>query len=220
MFTFLRQEVNTTVAGRTDTGVHSSYFVAHFDLEQELDNIPQVIYRLNSILPHDIAIHSIKSVGDEAHARFDAVSRTYKYYLTTQKDPFSTDRAWYFRSPLDVEAMNEAAQYLLNTEDFTTFSKLHSNTSTYLCDVTEAHWERQGSDYLFTISANRFLRNMVRAIVGTLVDVGRGKITVAEFVKIAESKERSQCGSSAPGEGLFLYDIAYPEEVYRRIKPK
>lgn len=218
LFTFLRVEVSTTGAGRTDSGVHANYFVLHFDMEQKLKDIPKTIYRLNSILPNDIAIHSITPVSEDAHARFDAVERVYKYHLTTEKDPFSTDRAWFFNTELDETKMNKAAKYLLEAEDFTSFSKLHSDNRTNLCDVHEAEWVREGGRYLFTISANRFLRNMVRAIVGTLVDVGRGKISVEEFKTVLESRDRSLTSSSAPGEGLSLNDIVYPESVFKRKK--
>ncbi|MDR2448809.1 MAG: tRNA pseudouridine(38-40) synthase TruA, partial [Prevotellaceae bacterium] len=183
----LGEPVVTVGAGRTDTGVHARRYVAHFDSEKNLlDDKMNWIYRLNGILPPDICVYDIMPVHDTAHARFDAVERTYKYYIHTVLDPFLQDFSVYIPYPLDVVAMNEAARKLLDYSDFTSFAKLHGNNKTSLCKLTEAGWERTGNRLVFTISANRFLRNMVRAIVGTLLDVGRGKMTVNDFVRIIE----------------------------------
>ncbi len=213
----LRRPVETTGAGRTDTGVHASYYVAHFDSDAAdgitMPDPDDFCYHLNAILPKDIACHRIMGVAADAHARFDAVRREYKYYIEQRKNPFTVHTAWQYFVPLDIEAMNEAAALLLKYNDFTTFSKLHSNNATNICSVFVSNWERQGDMLIYTISANRFLRNMVRSTVGTLVDVGRGKITVDRFRDILESRDRSQASGSAPAQGLFLTSIIYPGNI-------
>lgn len=216
MTKLLREDISVTGAGRTDTGVHASYYVAHFDPSAPIANPTDFAYHLNSILPPDIAVRTVIPVHDNFHARFDAVSREYKYHISLVKDPFMRETAWIFKGTLDVEAMNEAAEILLSTEDFTTFGKLHSGNRTNLCNVTTAEWTLRGSVLIFTIRANRFLRNMVRSITGTLVDVGRGKITVEEFGDIVRSRDLARATNSAPAQGLFLTDIKYPDEVFRR----
>lgn len=210
----LREDVETTGAGRTDTGVHATTFVAHFDTAQTAQelNLPQLIYKLNRILPSDIAIQRIEEVKPDAHARFSALSRTYQYFICTRKDPFQVGRSWLVERRLNVEAMQQAADLLKAYEDFESFSKTNTQVKTFLCRISEARWEQQGNMLRFEITADRFLRNMVRAIVGTLVDVGLAKISADDFASIIESKDRSQAGYSAPGCGLFLTDIVYPAD--------
>lgn len=208
----LRQPVSSTGSGRTDTGVHASQQFAHFDVAQPLD-AQQVIYRLNRILPNDIAAIRLYKVPDDAHARFDAHARTYHYYITFAKNPFRRYHAYYHSRPLDTEQMNAAAALLLQHEDFTTFSKVKGDTTHYRCHIYEAIWRKQGEELVFTIRANRFLRGMVRLLVGTLVDVGRGKLTVQQFRQIITSQDRSKSSGAAPAEGLFLAKVEYPEEL-------
>lgn len=212
----LRMRVSITGAGRTDTGVHASYYAAHFDVAAPLPDPTDFLYHLNSVLPHDVSIFSLTAVGDDSHARFDALEREYKYYITRRKDPFRRDTAWFYTGGLDIAEMNRAADSLLKAEDFTTFSKLHSNNKTNICKVFRAEWTQDEDILIFTIRADRFLRNMVRSIVGTLVDVGRGKITADEFSDILYSRDRSRASGSAPAQGLFLNDIRYSEIVFKR----
>lgn len=214
--TLLRMPVGVTGAGRTDTGVHASYYVAHFDMPVGMSDTTAFIYHLNSILSHDIAVFSLTPVADDAHARFDAVEREYKYYIVTRKDPFRRETAWQYFVDLDIVEMNLAAGALLRADDFTTFSKLHSNNKTNICKVSEAVWTREAGGLVFTIRADRFLRNMVRSIVGTLVDVGRGKTDAGEFARILAAQDRSLASGSAPAQGLFLADIRYPDNIFRR----
>lgn len=206
----LGEPVVAVGAGRTDTGVHARRYVAHFDSKKDL--LPgkmNLIVRLNSILPSDICVYDIVPVHDTAHARFDAVERTYKYYIHTIPDPFLLDFSVYIPYSLDVKTMQEASGKLLNYNDFTSFAKLHSDNKTNLCNLTKAEWESSDGKLVFTISANRFLRNMVRAIVGTLLNVGRGKASVDDFVRIIEQKDHRAVGASAPAKGLFLEQINY-----------
>lgn len=211
---FLRQKVDVTGAGRTDAGVHAAQMIAHFDLE-ECQDCEWIKHKLNGILPPDIAVHGVYPVSPDAHARFDAVSRTYKYYVTLDKSAFQRNYSWYLLNEPDFELMNSAAKLLLSTVDFTSFSKLHTDTKTNDCHVTEAGWERLSDGrWVFTITADRFLRNMVRAIVGTLMEVGRHRMTVDEFKSVILSKDRCQAGDSAPAQGLFLYKIEYPDDIY------
>jgi len=208
----LRQPVSSTGSGRTDTGVHASQQFVHFDVALQLDP-QQVIYRLNRILPNDIAAINLYRVADTAHARFDAHARTYNYHITFAKNPFKRYYAYYHSRPLNLEMMNEAAALLLQHEDFTTFSKAKGDTAHYRCHIYEAIWRQQGEELVFTIRANRFLRGMVRLIVGTLVDVGRGKLTVRQFGQIILSQDRIRSSGAAPAEGLFLAKVEYPESV-------
>ncbi len=212
----LRQPHAITGAGRTDTGVHARYMVAHFDTEIDLDEIPNLAERLSGILPFDIAVFSVTRVADEAHSRFGAISRRYEYKLICRKAPFWNDMAAKVSFHPDVDAMNEAAAILLNYEDFTSFCKLHGGNKTNICRVKMAEWKREGELYTFTIEADRFLRNMVRAIVGTLLDIGRGKLTVKDFREIIEARDRGRASTSAPARGLYLVDVAYPQEVFQR----
>ena len=202
---------SVTGCGRTDTGVHARRFYAHFDLEKkpEATQLEKFVFELNNFLPKDIAVYRVFSVHDDAHARFDAISRTYKYYINTVKDPFSERFAWTYRVPLDLEAMNQAAATLKNHTDFTSFAKLHSDVKTNNCKISTTSWSRKGGQLVFTITADRFLRNMVRAIVGTLVEVGRGKRTPEDFEEVVLRKDRSAAGMSAPAKGLFLEDVDY-----------
>ena len=212
--TFLRQEIEVVGAGRTDAGVHAKLMVAHFDYPDELDG-QAVTDKLNRLLPPDIAVFGVRKVKPEAHARFDATYRTYKYYVTTRKDPFSRHYACRLFHGLDFAKMNEAAKILFEYTDFTSFSKLHTDVKTNNCRMIHAEWTQVNEDeWVFTIQADRFLRNMVRAVVGTLVEVGRGKMTLECFRQVIEKKDRCSAGNSVPGHALFLVDVGYPEELF------
>lgn len=205
----LKKETEIIGAGRTDTGVHARFFIAHFDSSIEIDT-NKICLALNRIIPNDIAIYSIFNVAEDAHSRFSAISRTYKYYISKIKDPFTLETASYVWGTLDIEMMNKASNVLFEYRDFTSFSKLHTETATNNCIITKAEWSiDENQKLVFTISADRFLRNMVRAIVGTMLEVGRGKISLNDFRLIIESKNRSNAGMSASPEGLFLVDIKY-----------
>ena len=205
----LRVPTEIVGAGRTDTGVNASFYIAHFDSDKEIE-CHQLRYKLNKVLPADIAIIRIYEVEPTLHARFDAKEREYTYFLTPHKSPFRRYSAWHFTADINIEKMNEAAKKLLEYEDFTSFAKLNSNNKTNICHINHAEWVVESDGTLrFTIRADRFLRNMVRAIVGTLVDVGRGKYSVAEFEDIILSKDLSRCSAGAPACGLFLSDVKY-----------
>jgi tRNA pseudouridine38-40 synthase len=212
----MRETVDLTGAGRTDAGVHAWEFYAHFDLARSLDKTERknIVFQLNGFLPGDIVIFDVIPVKPDANARFSAVSRTYKYVISTHKNPFVRGFSYYYHGHLDVGGMNNAAEILLQTDDFTSFSKVDTDTKTNICKVMSAEWIKEGDELVFTIRANRFLRNMVRAIVGTLLDVGRGKITMDEFRAIIESKNRSSAGGSVPAQGLYLASIEYPEGIF------
>lgn len=206
----LRQDIQVTGAGRTDTGVHARMMVAHFDTDAPVADCKQLVYKLNRLLPCDIAIERIEPVGDDMHARFSATSRTYHYYLHTTKDPFLRHYSCELHYPLDFKLMNEAAQMLLTYDDFGAFCKSHADVKNTLCHVTKAEWKQTSpTAWRFEITANRFLRNMVRAVVGTLIDVGRGRLTLSDFRKVIEGKKRTEAGESMPGHALFLVDIKY-----------
>ena len=209
--TILRQEnILVTGAGRTDAGVHARMMVAHVDVEQMNYDLQDLTYKLNRLLPQDIAIQKMEPVSDEMHARFSATSRTYHYYIHTVKDPFNRAYSCELHYPLDFQKMNEAARMLLKYEDFGAFCKSGADVKTTLCKVTAAEWHQTSpSTWYFEITANRFLRNMVRAVVGTLVDVGRGRLSLEEFQKVIEGKRRTEAGESMPGNALFLEDITY-----------
>jgi tRNA pseudouridine38-40 synthase len=211
--TILGQKVEITGAGRTDTGVHASFYVAHFDLPESVENPKQLAVKLNRILPNDISIIQIFPSEDDLHARFSAISRTYHYYLSNQKEPFRKEFTARCNFLLDVEKMNEAAALLLNYKDFTSFSKLHTDVKTNFCKVMNAEWKSGNGLLVFEIKADRFLRNMVRAITGTLIDVGRDKISINDFISIIEAKDRGVAGASVEAKGLFLSDIEYPEPI-------
>ncbi len=213
--TILREKIKTTGAGRTDSGVHARFFCAHFDSENKhLDSDKNFINRINKFLPEDIAVTQVRRVKNEAHARYSALSRTYLYYILKCKDPFMIDRAWYIPYDLNIETMNMASNILLKYNDFTSFSKLHSGAKTNICKIYYAGWNSDDNILIFKIKADRFLRNMVRAIVGTMVDVGRGKIDLSEFEKIILAKNRCAAGISVPAKGLFLSDIEYPDDIF------
>lgn len=213
--TLLRRQTVVVGAGRTDTGVHASFYVAHFDAPEAISDREAFRYHLNALLPWDIAVSAVRPVREDAHARFDATEREYRYYVSLRKDPFRYDTAMYLTLPPDVERMNRAAEQLLSTSDFTSFSKLHSNNRTNICRVTRAQWASPGDGMLvFTIAADRFLRNMVRAVVGTLLDVGRGKLDAEGFRAVIDGRDRCLAGGSVPPQGLFLSGITYPEEIY------
>lgn len=204
----LNSDIKSMGAGRTDTGVHAKEMFAHFDYTPTLE-IESTLHKLNSYLPKDIAIYDIIPVHDDAHARFDAKKRTYQYHISSVKDVFSQEECWYYHQNLEVELMNQAAKILLNHTDFQCFSKVNTDVNTFNCTIYEAYWKQENNQLIFTISADRFLRNMVRAIVGTLVNVGLHKITLADFNSIIENKNRSEAGFSVPAQGLFLTKIEY-----------
>ena len=209
----LRESINVTGAGRTDTGVHAKYIAVHF--ETELAFVPEkLVFKLNSYLPASIAIHDIFKVKEQAHARFDALTRAYEYRVVRHKNPFETESAYFFKGDLDVKAMNFAAAELLNYTNFKCFSKSKTDVKTYNCKLFYAYWEESNDLLIFKISANRFLRNMVRAIVGTLIDVGLGKLTVNDIHKIVASENRGEAGYSVPAKGLYLTEVTYPESIY------
>nr|WP_321776136.1 tRNA pseudouridine(38-40) synthase TruA [uncultured Porphyromonas sp.] len=216
--TMLRRPISITGAGRTDAGVHASQMVCHLNLDLSQGEMEQVTYRLRRFLPPDIALLEVRRVTEDAHARFDAVSRRYGYHVRTEASPFTRKYCTLIPETLDFEVMNEAASHLIGEHDFTTFSKKHSQVKTHICTVTEAKWERCSScdecSYTFHIAANRFLRNMVRGIVGTLFEVGRGKMEPSAFGDLLTARDRSLCGSSAPSEGLFLEEVTYPASIF------
>ena len=211
----LGENISTIGAGRTDAGVHARIFCAHFDsARSSLDADKNLIFRLNRFLPHDIAVTSVRRVRPDSNARFSAISRTYKYYISLEKDPFSFDSSWYLYGEPDVESMNRASELLRGYSDFTSFAKLHSDNKTGTCRIFSARWEADGNFLVFTIKADRFLRNMVRAIVGTMIELGRRRISIEEFERIVASRDRAAAGTSAPARGLFLCDIEYPAEIF------
>lgn len=204
----LNTEIDVMGAGRTDTGVHAREMFAHFDTEKTFD--PEtLIHKANSFLPKDIVVYDVFAVHADAHARFDAKKRTYEYHVHTFKNVFLQDLSWHCAQKLDISKMNEVAKLLLNHTDFECFSKVHTDVNTFNCHITEAFWKQENDKLIFTISADRFLRNMVRAIVGTLINVGIGKISVQDFNAVIESKKRSEAGFSVPAHGLYLTEIKY-----------
>lgn len=210
--TLLQRNCEIVGAGRTDSGVHARQIFAHFDTEDELNEV--FLDRLNSLLPTDIAARSLKKVRSEAHARFDAVARAYQYQIVQHKDVFERETAFYVRKKLDVEKMNEAAKTLLQYRDFKCFSRSRTDVRTFNCEIMEAFFECTSTMLIFHISADRFLRNMVRAVVGTLIEIGNGKREVEEIHEIITSGDRSRAGASAPAHGLFLTAVEYPEKVF------
>ena len=212
----LRKKTGIVGAGRTDAGVHASEYFAHFDLEETLDY--DFVFKLNGLLPKDIVVFDIYQMTDDAHARFDALSRTYAYTITTQKNPFLLDKAYYTWGKLDISQMNKAAEILRTYQDFEAFSKTNTEVNNYLCRIDEAHWIQEGELFIFKITANRFLRNMVRAVVGTMLDIGRGKQAPGSLHEIISSKNRLNAGASSPAQGLSLIKISYPEAIFRSKK--
>ncbi len=209
----LGDSMETLGCGRTDAGVHAREFYAHFDCEEPIADPKFVVYKLNKILPHAIVVYSLFPVHALANARFDALSRTYQYFISRSKNPFETDTCYYQYGVLDIGKMNSAAKLLLNYEDFTSFSKSNTQVYTNNCKVMKAEWYQKSDLIIFEIKANRFLRNMVRAIVGTLLQVGRGEISETEFEHIITSKNRALAGFSVPAEGLFLTHVEYPDSI-------
>ena len=212
----LNEEINVTGCGRTDTGAHAKEFYAHFDINKFLNKNDRdnIVFKLNNFLDDSIVIFNIIPVKPNAHARFDAISRTYQYFITRQKDPFDNDFSYYVYGDINIDLMNEGAKILYEYEDFTSFSKLHTDVKTNNCTILYAKWAANEYKLIFTITADRFLRNMVRAIVGTLLDIGKKKITLEEFRKIIESKNRSDAGYSVPAKGLFLTKIKYSDDIF------
>ncbi len=211
--TLVREKTEVVGAGRTDTGVHAKQMFAHFD-HAGIEDLEELAYRLNSFLPEDIAVQKIHAMIPSAHARFDAYERTYEYWVIREKNPFYSDHAHLVKYPLDMEAMNTAAQLLLEHKDFECFSKSNTDVRTYICDVRKAFWEDRGDAWVFTITADRFLRNMVRAVVGTLLEVGMGKMTSDDIHSVIESKDRGEAGVSVPAKGLYLTKVLYPKELF------
>lgn len=211
-----RRPTPVTGAGRTDAGVNARRMTAHFDTAGPIDDTAGLVRRINAIVGRSIAVDSIRRVRPDAHARFDATARTYRYFAHTVKSPFLDRFSWMVRNPLDFDLMNEAAAQLVGRHDFTSFSKLHTDTVTNICTVDHALWRPCGPDgqWEFEITADRFLRNMVRAVVGTLVDVGRGKLSLDGFSRVIEQRDRCAAGTSMPGNALFLWDVVYPESVW------
>ena len=220
--TILRTPIELTGAGRTDAGVHALNMIAHFDIADDTTvdyrlltvDSKRLINNLNSLLPYDIAVKKVERVTDDAHARFDALSRKYEYHIITHKNPFLKEQACRIHFPLNLELMNEAAKVLFEYEDFTSFSKLHTDVKTNNCTIMEAYWQQRGEELVFTIKANRFLRNMVRAIVGTLMEVGRERLTIEGFRQVIEAKNRCSAGHSVPACGLYFIEAEYPETIH------
>lgn len=207
-----RKPLSIVGAGRTDAGVHAHQLFAHVDLDEHVDQ--DLTFRLNKLLPKEIAVRNIIAVAQDAHARFDAVSRSYRYHITTQKNPFLQKRSYQFAKPLDLDLMNQAAKILIDHKNFKCFSKSKTDVKTYVCDIQQVHWQQNGSELVFFIQANRFLRNMVRAIVGTLIEVGLRKISISDFEAILASRDRSQAGYSVPAHGLYLEKVNYPKHIF------
>lgn len=210
--TILKAPIAIVGAGRTDTGVHATQMFAHFDFDADL-NDDNLIYKFNSFLPKDIVVHHFFKVKDDAHARFNAVSRTYLYRIALQKNAFTFTNTFYVKQKLDVEKMNEASKVLLEYKDFQCFSKSKTDVKTYYCNIMKAHWTLKNDELQFTVQADRFLRNMVRAIVGTMINIGLGKTTIEDLHHIIESKNRSEAGFSVPAQALYLTNIEYPSDI-------
>jgi tRNA pseudouridine38-40 synthase len=211
----LGEEIRTTGAGRTDTGVHASFFCAHIDsTSDDLDIRNNLMFRINRYLPKDISVNSIRKVVPDAHARFSALSRTYCYYISRVKDPFMEDSSWFLYGALNIDLMNKACRILEGHSDFTSFSKLHTDVKTNNCKIYLSHWEEEETKLIFTIRADRFLRNMVRSIVGTMVEVGQQKLSLEDFNGIIDARDRCKARQSAPAKGLFLTEIEYPDVLF------
>ncbi|WP_299119199.1 tRNA pseudouridine(38-40) synthase TruA [uncultured Winogradskyella sp.] len=210
--TILKSKISTMGAGRTDAGVHASQMFAHFDFEGDIE-AKDLVYKLNSFLPKDIAATDIFKVKPDAHARFDALSRTYNYKISTTKNVFDYDFTYEVQLSLNIEKMNEACKILLKYKDFQCFSKSNTDVKTYNCDIKEAFWAHKSNQLIFKITADRFLRNMVRAIVGTMINIGLGKLKSEDLHNIIASKDRSEAGFSVPAHGLYLVEIVYPDHI-------
>lgn len=212
LFKILRTNIELVGSSRTDTGVHAEQQYAHFDYEEIVD--PELlVYKLNGVTPHDIAIHRIFQVPDDTNSRFAASYRRYEYRIRKRKSPFLIEQVMVSRAELDVALMNKAAEHMLTNDDFECFSKIHTSVNNFRCKIDEAIWYERGDLLIFSIRSNRFLRGMVRAVVGTLLEVGKGKRTVESFEQVILSKDRKKAGAQAPAEGLFLVEVGYPEEL-------
>lgn len=209
----LQTKIDVVGAGRTDAGVHAEQLFAHFDFDESIDS-EKLIFKLNSFLPKDISVQHIFVVKADAHARFDALSRTYNYKISLKKDVFNSDGSYYLKHQLDIDKMNEAAKVLFDYRNFKCFSRSNTDVKTYHCTIMMAEWRSQNNQLIFTIKADRFLRNMVRAIVGTILDVGLGKTTIQEFHGIIKSEDRTKAGASVPAHGLYLSIIEYPKSIF------
>ena len=216
----LSNQIKIVGAGRTDTGVHANQMFAHFDYVTKIDSLESLKNKLNNYLSRDIQIININRVNDDAHARFDAISRTYRYSIISQKNPFLNDFSYLFKKKVNIEKMNIASNILIDEENFKCFAKTGSDVDNFLCNITSAYWEIDNEKLVFNITSNRFLRNMVRSIVGTLLEVGVEKMTINEFKKVIESQNRKFAGPSAPASGLFLYKIKYPSHIFVKSETK
>ena len=211
----LNKTVAIMGAGRTDTGVHAKQMFAHFDTDQKLENADDFVFKMNALLPKDIVIKNLVRVSDSAHCRFDAIYRTYEYWVYEAKNPFLESFAYRLKSNVDYHVMNQTAQLLLEHNNFKCFSKSNTDVSTFECDITKAGWKPHEEYSVFTITANRFLRNMVRAVVGTLLEIGQGKRPVSHFLEVLKSQDRSNAGFSVPAHGLYLTEVGYPNELIK-----
>lgn len=209
----LRTPIEIMGSGRTDTGVHALQQFAHFEIDQILDS-GDLVFKMNSILPVDISINKVKAIKPSGHARFDATERAYEYFVNRKKSPFHVGLSYYFNHQLDVELMNKAAKELIGEQDFESFSKVKTEVNNFICTIVQAEWVVENDQLVFHVRANRFLRGMVRALVGTLIDVGQGKLTVNEFVNVIKAKDRRVAGRAVPAHGLFLTEVKYPAEIY------
>lgn len=207
--TLLREETTVLGCGRTDTGVHATQYFLHFDSSERVEE-ERMVFRLNGILDPDVAVKRIIAVSSDAHARFDATERTYQYFIHSEKNPFLRDTSAYISDKLNLDAMNEASRMLLNTENFESFSKVNTEVNNFNCKLSHAKWTPLQDQWMFEITANRFLRNMVRAVVGTLLEVGTGKISLSDFDEVIQSRSRSRAGKSVAAKGLFLTNVKYP----------
>lgn len=210
----MRAEISILGSGRTDTGVHCEQQFFHIEVEEPIKDTDRLLFKINNFLPEDIAIKNAALVDDEAHARFSATSRSYEYRITLVKDAFNAPLRYFFNRPLDIKTMNQAAALLIGKHDFECFSRVKTEVNNFYCDITIANWVLEGDNLTFHIRANRFLRGMVRAIVGTLLNVGLGKITVAQFEEVINSKDRKKAGAAAPAQGLFLTKVVYPPDIF------
>lgn len=208
----LKTETSIMASGRTDTGVHAKQQMIHFDTDQVLTD--ELVYKLNKMLPMDIAVHHMYAVADHAHARFDATSRAYEYHIHRFKNPFVNGQSYYFPASLSLEALNEASKYLIAKQDFTSFSKVHTDVAHFECDLMGAYWEAHAGSLVFHVKANRFLRGMIRALVGTLLEVGVGRKDPSWIKEVLEAQDRATAGRAVPPDGLFLTKVVYPESVY------
>lgn len=216
MFIYLREKISLTGSSRTDAGVHAHKNYFHFDTDLELS--ADAIYHINAILPGDIALLGVYKVHENSHCRFDATSRSYKYEIYGRKDPFLEDRAWFYPYPMDEQLLNAAAQQVIGRHDFTSFAKRRTQVYTHICNISRCTWIKTDQGWTFVIEGNRFLRGMVRALVGTMVKVGRGKLGIDEFVEVMLSKDSARADFSAPAHGLFLNDVIYPSELSTFLK--